>query len=424
MTQARLKRLLANASRMQNQIAKSISDLVRFKTENPVNNCDIQLYLKEELQDSGLRAQLQNPGNKALALTSSFGSGRKGLILYGHVDVVPAGDLRKWRYPPFSGKRVGDRIYGRGAADMKAGVAALLYAYKLLYESEIELEGKLEFVSVLDEENWHKTPIGKGTSDWLLATRRLTGKACVMGEPTGTSNICIGERGDLWIKLTSRGTPGHGSDPVYEENACVKLFRCIDEINQSNRDRITPPSEIRSMVNGSYEVIGQSTKTKLLEHYSMNVGVVSGGPMINMVPEICEAEIAFCIPHGSTWQKLDGNIRKILKKPNYKSITLHSASPREPQTNPTYTSPNSKITEAIQSAAKTIQGGQPILFISESTSDANIFRRRGVETCVYGPNAIQPELIHGYNESVSIRDTILALKVYLLTVANYLGIKP
>jgi len=423
MTQARIERLLANASSMQKQIAKSLSDLVRFKTENPVNNCDIQLYLKEALQNSGLRVQLHNPGSKALALTSSFGSGRKGLILYGHADVVPAGDLRKWRYPPFSGKRIRDRIYGRGAADMKAGVAALLHTYKLLYESEIELEGKLEFVSVLDEENWQKTPIGKGTSDWLLATRRLTGKACVMGEPTGTSNICIGERGDLWIKLTSRGTPGHGSDPVYEQNACVKLFKCIDEINESNRNGITPPKEIRSLVDGSYKVIGQSKKTKLLEHYSMNVGVVSGGPMINMIPEICKAEIAFCIPHGSTWQKLDGNIRKILNKPNYKNITLHPAFPGEPQTNPTYTSPKSKITEALQSAVKTIQGGQPILFVSESTSDANVFRVRGVETCVYGPNAIQPELIHGYNEAASIRETMLALKVYLVMVANYLGVK-
>jgi succinyl-diaminopimelate desuccinylase len=406
---------------MRGRVAKSLSELVRFKTENPVSNYDIQLYLREELQNSGVRVELHNPGNKAVALTSYFGSGRRGLILYGHVDVVPAGDMGKWHYPPFSGRRVGDRIYGRGAADMKAGVTALLHAYKLLYENEIELGGKLEFVSVLDEENWHKTPIGKGTSDWLLATHRLTGEACVMGEPSGTSNICIGERGDLWIKLTSRGTPGHGSSPVYKENACVKLFKCIGEINQSTGNRIKPPNEIRSIVNRSYEVIGQSAK--LLEHYSMNVGVVRGGPMINIIPEICEAEIAFCIPHGSTWQKLDGNIRKILKKPKYKGITLHPAFPEEPQTNPTYTSPKSKITEALRSAAKTIQGSQPRLFISESTSDANIFRRHGVDTCVYGPNAIQPEFIHGYNESASIRDTILALKVYLLTAANYLGIK-
>jgi succinyl-diaminopimelate desuccinylase len=406
---------------MREQIAKSLSELVQFKTENPVNDYDIQLYLREKLEDSGLKVQMHNPGSKAIALSSSFGRGRKGLILYGHVDVVPAGDEKKWRYPPFSGKRVGDRIYGRGAADMKAGVTALLHAYKLLYESEIELGGKLEFVSVLDEENWHKTPIGKGTSDWLLATHRLTGEACIMGEPSGTSNICIGERGDLWIKLTSRGTPGHGSSPVYKENACVKLFKCIDEINRSTRNRIKPPNEIRSIVNRSYGVIGQSAK--LLEHYSMNVGVVRGGPMINIIPEICEAEIAFCIPHGSTWQKLDGNIKKILKKPTYKSITLHPAFPGEPQTNPTYTSPKSSIVKVLRSAAKTIRGSQASLFISESTSDANTFRRRGVETCVYGPNATQPERIHGYNESASIKDTILALKVYLLTVADYLGIK-
>ena len=420
-SQAKLRELLTRTNGKQKQIAKCLSDLVQFRSENPpVDNYDVQLYIRDELKASGLNVSLHHPRDKAVALTSSFGSGRKGLILYGHVDVVPAGDKSKWRSPPYSGKIVGRRIYGRGAADMKAGVTALLYAYKLLYESEIELPGKLEFVTVLDEENWHPTPIGLGTSDWLLATGRLTGRACIMGEPSGISNICIGERGDLWVKLTSKGKAAHGSTATHDENAFVRLFKCIDEINQATKKRIAPPKDIRQIVNGSYKVIGESPRTELLEHYSMNVGVVSGGVMINIVPQMCEAEVAFCIPLGATWQELDRKIQGILRKQYYKNITIDPTFPSGAQSNPTYTSPNSHLVKTLSHATRQILGKSAAVCVTQGTSDANVFRRHGVDTCFYGPGALEDA--HSYNESVNIGEILTSLKVYLRFVGDFFRI--
>ena len=114
--------LIGELNRSKRTIAKTLSTLIQFNTENPpVKDHEIQLAIRDELKASGLHVDLFRPGDNAVALISSQSRGPDGLILYSHGDVVPAGNLSKWRYPPYSGKIVGDRVYGRGAADMKAG---------------------------------------------------------------------------------------------------------------------------------------------------------------------------------------------------------------------------------------------------------------------------------------------------------------
>ena len=120
--------LIRELNRSKRTIAKTLSTLIQFNTENPpVKDYEIQLAIRDELKASGLHVDLFRPGDKAVALISSQGRGPDGLILYSHGDVVPAGNLDKWRYPPYSGKIVGDRVYGRGAADMKAGLSTFAW---------------------------------------------------------------------------------------------------------------------------------------------------------------------------------------------------------------------------------------------------------------------------------------------------------
>jgi succinyl-diaminopimelate desuccinylase len=405
-----------------------ISDLVQYNTENPpVESFDIQFYIRDQLKEVGANADLHNPGDNAVALTSSYGEDRPGgLILYGHADVVPAGDKSKWKYAPYSGKIVGDRVHGRGSADMKAGLAAALFAYSLLYKEDIRIPGKVEFISVLDEENWHKTPSGWNTSDWLIQTGRLTGKSCIMGEPSGKKKICMGERGDYWIRLWCEAEPMHGSTPVYEENACVKLFKFIDEIRAVTKEKTDPPREIKSIVNKSRMLAVEELKNvtvkglageirKMFDSYSMNIGVVSGGTMINNVPEYCEALVAFCVPLGGRTENLDDKIRKLLKKPSYSNINLELLG--EAQSNPTYTSPKSKIIKDLSKSAQEVLGKVPTLYVTQGTSDANLYRTRGVDTCFYGPGNFAG--IHGYDESVSIKETIDMTKIYLKATLNH-----
>lgn len=418
-------------TRARKELASMISKLIQFETENPpVEGYDVQLFIKEELEKVGLRAKLHKPFDKAVALTSSFGGNGPGLIFYGHADVVPAGDRKGWRYPPYSGRILNGRVFGRGASDMKAALAAELFAFRLLFESEVELPGRLEFVSVLDEENWHRTPLGYGTSDWLLRTGELTGKSCVMGEPGGISSICIGERGDYWVRLRAKGKPRHGSAPIYEQNPCVRLFKCIDEIHETIRGRVTTPKEVKRLVKASSVFLQDAfsgsgiddyeTARDLLTRYSMNVGKANGGTMINIVPEGCEADVAFCIPLGASRRELDGKIRRILREPQNKDVKLEYLGESD-AAGPSYTSPKSHLVKSLARSATQVLGSPVPLYLTQGTSDANVFRSHGVDTCFYGPGAI--ENAHGYNESVSIRDSVTALKVYLRLVVNFFGIK-
>lgn len=431
MRKSKLDNIIASVPSLRKKLTATISGLLRFRSENPpVVDYDVQLFIKDELEKAGLRVKIHRPSDRAVALTSSFGSGgRPGLIFYCHADVVPAGDPKRWRYPAYSGRILKDRVYGRGASDMKAGLAAELFAFKLLYENEVEPPGRLEFVSVLDEENWHKTPTGYGTADWLLGIGKLTGKSCVMGEPGGVSRICVGERGDYWIRLRSSGKPRHGSTPIYDENPCVKLFKCIDEIRDAVKHRVRPPSQISRLIERSSALLREDlanagvniddSNRNMLQHYSMNVGVVSGGTMINVVPEHCEAEIAFCIPLGANRQQLHMKVKSILRSPEYNSITLNYLAESE-VAGPSYTSPKTHLVKALDQATSRVLGQPARLYVTQGTSDANVFRSHGVATCFYGPGTF--EAAHAYNESVSIRDTLTALKVYLRLVGNFFGV--
>jgi succinyl-diaminopimelate desuccinylase len=420
-------------------VTKMVGDLIHFPTENPpVRDYEIQKYLRDFLRSSGLKVDLHNPGTtNAVALTSYYGednskNGGNTLILYGHADVVPAGEKDRWKFPPFGGKRVGDRIYGRGASDMKAGLAAAVLSLKMLSGHDVKIPGKVELISVLDEENWHPTPVGWNTSDWLIQTGKLIGKACIMGEPTSISKICVGERGDYWVKLKVRAEPRHGSTPIYEENACVALFEILDKIHDTIENAaVNPLKEARTLINKSASQIAQelnkvkSEKLKkevseILKKYSMNVGVVSGGTMINSVPENCEALIAFCVPLGGTKEELHSKITKVLKSKKCHGVELELELQNQSQSNPSFTSPDSKLVRTLSDAARSTIGMAPSVYVTQGTSDANVFRKHGIDTCSYGPGTWNR--IHGYDESVSIKDTISTLVVYLKTIANYFHI--
>jgi succinyl-diaminopimelate desuccinylase len=426
--------VLDEACSSADTVAKMIVDLIRSDTENPpVKDYEIQKFLRDSLSSNGLKVELHDPGkSNAVALTSHFGEddsrdGRNTLILYGHADVVPSGERERWKFPPFEGARVDDRIYGRGASDMKSGLAAAVLALKILSNKDVRLPGKVELVSVLDEENWHPTPLGWNTSDWLIRTGKLTGKSCLMGEPSGLSRICVGERGDYWIKLKVSAEPRHGSTPVYEENACVTLFELIDEIHELiEQFQVKPPREVRALINKSTRLIahemGKARTPKLtremsriLKKYSMNVGMVSGGTMINNVPESCEALIAFCVPLGATKEKLHQKIMMLLKKGRYQNVKLELKN--ESQSNPSFTSLTSKIVRTVSNATEEEIGIRPSLYVTQGTSDANIFRSHGIDTCFYGPGSW--ERIHGYDEFVSVKDTTSALTVYLKAIEKF-----
>lgn len=410
-------------------MTRIVVELVKHNTENPpLDENAVQFYIRDELRKVGAQTTLRDPGSKATALISSLGKGSsEGLILWGHADVAPVGDKTSWTHPPFAGVIRDGTLFGRGAADMKGGLAAALYAYKSIHGLDLEPRRKVKFVSLLDGEYWQKTPVGWGTLDWLFETKQLDGDSCVFAEPSGGRRICIGETGELWLTLKCMSEPKHGSFAVYDENVCVKLFRAMEEICRAITKKVEPPNEIGSLFAKSCELLEKETRldgkkkqlrrvARLLQYYMLNVGLVSGGIMINTVPDRCEASLCFCVPIGGRYAHVTKTIRETLRDPRFGNVILEPID--EPKIGPAYTSPSSKTVRDLSLAIRGVTGKDPHLIVAPSYTDANTFRHYGIDTAVYGPGSL--DRIHGYNESVKIKNVLQAARVYTQLLLRYM----
>jgi len=142
--------------------------------------------------------------------------GGRNLALFGHTDVVPVETPDKWTYPPFSGKIVDGKIYGRGSADMKGGCGVAVVALEVLEELDVKLAGNVEAHLILDEEAG-----GNGTLAAVLRGHYGPDTGCIMMEPTSPSNIIISGRGAQFFRIT---VPGQEGGTEYHRD----LFSAID----------------------------------------------------------------------------------------------------------------------------------------------------------------------------------------------------
>lgn len=145
--------------------------------------------------------------------------GGRSLILNGHIDVVPEGNLKEWKYEPFQAAEVNGKIYGRGSTDMKGGNTALLFALEALHACDVKLKGDVLFQSVIDEECG-----GAGTLSAIMRGYRADG--ALIPEPTNMK-LFIKQQGSMWFRITVKGLAAHGGTR-YEgvsaiEKACMSL---------------------------------------------------------------------------------------------------------------------------------------------------------------------------------------------------------
>jgi acetylornithine deacetylase len=178
------------------------------------------------------------PRERALGVVGTLGADRGGrnLIFNGHLDVVPAGDLANWRYPPFQATIADGRVYGRGALDMKAGVCCAIFAAKALHDAGVQLRGRLQVQTVVGEEDG-----GIGTLGAILAGHRAD--AAVVVEPTELKVAPL-QAGAHNFRLTVYGLSAHGC--VREEGVSAiekfwPLHRAILELERERNERHRHP---------------------------------------------------------------------------------------------------------------------------------------------------------------------------------------
>jgi len=398
--------------RRAKELNKLCCELIQAKGENPPGDVSeaakvIEGFLKTE----GINYQKFEPAKGHVSVVATVGKGKPSLILCGHIDVVPAGDLSQWTIHPYEGVIKHGKIFGRGASDQKGGVAAMLMALATVKNFEDELSGKITVASVSDEE-----AKGPGGALWLLQNKKLNGNACIITESSGYLDsrytVDSGERGTCWLKITAHGKPAHASRPALGINAITLLTEFIQKLKALESEVVAVPEEARTLVrNGKKQLrkvaikqgVPVNSLTRTLDHYTTSLGLIHGGIKTNVVPERCEAEVDIRVPAGGSPDGVEEFVRSLVPE-NIEYEVIN-------RTLPSFTSAAHPLTKAVQQSAKQVFGYKPLATYNPATSDAHYFRELlGVPTVAFGPG--YEEVIHAYNEFVYVKDVLNMAKTY------------
>lgn len=354
-------------------VVKLTQELVRINSENPPGNEEnVARFIENYMKGTDFKPTKLYPEKNRPILIFEKGKG-EGLMLNGHMDTVPAGD--NWKYDPFGGKIVKGKLYGRGAVDMKGGVASILAAAKKF--SGRKFKKKLVLVLVPGEE------VNLLGSDYLTSKKKklLSGvKYGIIAEPTGM-NITIAQKGVADIKVIFKGKSAHGSMPELGDNAILKAVKFINELEKLSK-RLKRKRD---------PVLGSGT---------INVGKINGGVKINMVPDFCEVQVDRRIIPGETPQIAKKQIQDILKKLNL------SAEVEVVVSRPSMKiSKNSPFVKMVKGIIKRKIVGTP------GYTEAELYYSRcGIDCVVCGPG--DEKLCHVTNEYVKTEQLREAVRMY------------
>ena len=408
----------------EKEIVKLCSEMVKIPSENPPGDMsEIASFIRSWLDDRGLNTESYEPEKGRISLVSSLGEGKGStLILNGHMDVVPAGDLKRWEFPPYCGEVKKGKILGRGAADMKGGLTSLIMGFEAISKVIEKIPGKIILTVVPDEETG-----GAYGTGWLVENNKVLGDACLIGEPSGISGCFIGEKGLCWLRLEAKGVPAHGSLPMLGENAIEKLARALPVIRKIEGEKAKIPKDTIEAVQVTKDFYANFVRfkgvtdeaklkevTKAIDHNTVNFGVIKGGTKANVVPELCTMDVDVRIPPGTTPEGIRNRLMELLKDAGLADIKCDLIL----KSNPNYTSPTEKIYSVLKQNVKDIVGTAMKTLYTTAATDARYFRLKGIPTINYGPGELF--LVHSYDEYVRVEDVVKATKVITSTTIDFI----
>jgi len=418
-----VKKTLMNRIRSsRSEIAEFTQKLIRFKSL-PGNEGDIQRFIAKQFSDMGLEIDMWEPNPDELKKHPAFhfsktsmdykgrpnivaklsGSGHgRSLILNGHVDVVSADPLENWIHNPWAGTIRNGRIFGRGASDMKGGLAAMIMAIKFIRETGISLKGDVIMESVVDEEQG----LGNGTLACILKNYRAD--AAIVAEPT-ENNVDTIQRGSIWFRIQVEGKAAHHGFRDEGVSAIEKAMLVHNALLEFEKLR----KKIHHLL--------------LKDHLTLNVGIMNSGSWSGTVPDKAILDGVFGYLPNEDLDTLKSEFLKWIATSTSDDRWLKS---RPPKVEIYY------INEAAE-----IEISHPIVAtVKKSFSDLGLVRKfnisalpsgcdmrllnnvAGIPTIIFGPGSIR--CAHSVNECVSIAEIIRCTEVIALTIVNWCSKSP
>ena len=374
------------------------SELIQCKSITPKTegSLDIIISYLEPLGFNCERIDFGDGTEKVENLYARLGTLEPNIAFAGHVDVVPTGDINNWSINPFGGEVKEGKIWGRGAADMKSGIAAFIAAVSQFLKTYKNLKdfGSISFIITSDEEG----PALNGTKkvvDWLEAKSEII-SGCIVGEPTNVNKMGdtfkIGRRGSFTGSLTVRGIQGHVGYPHLAENPINSLLKMFEPFSTIYLDQGTNDFQPSSIMVTSIDADNDAS---------------------NVIPGEVKAKfnIRFNTLHSvaSLRSMIEKQFSAVTK--NYELTFFCNAEP--------FLTDDDFLKSTLQKAIKKIMNVDPEKSTSGGTSDARFI----AQICPVIEFGLVGKTMHKTDENVEINDIVNLTKIYNQFLYNYFGVK-
>jgi len=417
-----LDRVARKVEAEQEALVRLLQEMIRIPSVTG-DEKNLARYCLEKMRDLGLETDTWEPDVQMLQQHPEFApnatsfkgrpnvvgrlrgaGGGRSLILNGHLDVVAPGSRDLWSYGPWSGDVAQGRVYGRGANDMKAGLAISLMAVQWLRDMGIDLRGDLILQFVVDEELG-----GNGTLSAIL--RGYTADGALQLEPTGMGNIIVGHRGSLAFQVTTGGRPVAWENRGKGENAINNIAVIIDAIRHFGEQRRRSASHPRF---AEYE-----------NPVPVYVGTVHGGYWIAANPLRCTVEGVIGWLPGETIEQVKREFVDTLLEITSQDARYRGRPPQVTfpahHIRPCLVDEGHPIVAAVQEAARTILHREPCLKVNNGGSDQWL-----LHTCGHTPTVqVGVSLCNAHSpyEDVQTEELVAVAKIVLLAVMAWCGVE-
>ena len=375
----------------------SLQEAIRCNTVNPPGNeRGLAEKLKKRLEEDGVEVRIYpaSDGRANLVARISGASPGPRIVLSGHLDTVPIGEAA-WKYPPFEAISDGGHVYGRGSADMKGGLIALMFAFlRMKRMAPADWCGELWFAATFGEETG-----AEGAKVMVEKGQLPAFDAMIIAEPTH-NRLVVAHKGVLWVRVDSVGRTAHASMPKTGVNAIAHLHEYYSRLKALDLPAASAP---------------------LLSAPTVTVTTFNGGKKTNVIPDICRMTIDIRTLPDQSHEEIICDLRDL-------ALRMAADDPSvEIKVEPLLdlpgisTSADAPIVQTARAvlAEKNPDGAQPngVNYFT----DGSAFYRLGGDIIVLGPGL--PEQAHQTDENVSVEEFLSVMEIYFEIIKKHLGTK-
>jgi succinyl-diaminopimelate desuccinylase len=391
----------------EGELVELTRDLIRIPSvvrpgDPAATEAAVAAYVERWLRREGFEVEVHEvaPGRPNVLAWVGEASG-PSLLLEGHTDVVTEGNAAEWRYAPFGADLVDGRIYGRGSADMKSGLAAAMIAAAAIKRSGAPVGGRLVVGALVDEEG---DMLGARHLCTTALGRELT--AAIICEPE-QNELCLEQRGVVWARVTVRGRMAHGAMPEAGINPITALGALLREAPALERrlrrlcrrsPHLRPPSVTPTMAQAPVQGVPQPNVIPSTAQATLDIRLTPGPDADAVAKEIdvaCQRAMEACPGATVEWQPVNG----------YRMATRVERS--EP------------LVRAMMRGVRQATGKPPRFGGVPGSTDGTILRMTlGIPIVTCGPG--HRLIPHQVDEHVEVAELVDAARIYVASALNFL----